>query len=101
MEDSLGIIRVVDLSTDSKNVTAFSDVVLDVIVRAFVGELCHFYLFRCELLVQIKEVQAGWWQVLDAGEKSGGLELWHRRFKLRRDEGKWLVLHAERLVELN
>ena len=45
MEDGLGIIGVVDLRADPENVSAFSGVVLDIVVCALIGELGHFDLF--------------------------------------------------------
>ena len=101
MEDSFGIIGVIDLSADAKNVAAFSGVVLDVVISALVGELRHFDLLRCELLVKIEEIETGWWQVFDAGKKYSGLQLRHWSLKLWWNECKRLVFDAERFVEVN
>ena len=100
MQDRLGIVRVINLAAHTQDVSALLDVVLDVIVSAFVGELSHFYFFTGELLVQIVQVQRRRRQFLQAGREHSRLQSWHWRLELRRDQRQWLVLHAKRLVKL-
>lgn len=42
MQNGFGIVRVLDLGGNAKNVSALADVVLDVFVVALVCELSHF-----------------------------------------------------------
>lgn len=64
VQNALGIIRIVDLSAYTKYVSTFLDIVLNVIIHAFIGKLCHLNLFTCELLIEIVQVQARWWKLL-------------------------------------
>ena len=64
-------------------------------------ETGYHLLFGGELLVEVVEVKAGRRQVLDARQESGGLELGHRSFELRRNEREWLVLNSKRFVEVD
>ena len=88
------------LLSHTEDVAALLDVVLDVIIRALVSELRHFDLLSRELLVEVVEVQAWWRQLLQTRREHGSLQTWHRRLELRRDQSQGLVLHADRLVEL-
>jgi len=51
VQDSFGIIGVLNVSTDSKNVSTLFDIVFEVIVGALVGKLGHFNLLGSELFV--------------------------------------------------
>ena len=51
MENSLRIVWVVNLRTDTQYVAAFFDVVLYVVISTFVRKLCHFNFFICKLFV--------------------------------------------------
>jgi hypothetical protein len=73
VENCLWVIGVVDVLTDSKNVTTLFNVVLEVVVIALVGELRHFNFFSCKLLVKIVQIKAWWRQVFDAREKDRSL----------------------------
>lgn len=57
MQDGLGVVRIVYVLSDAKNVAALPNVVFDVFVGTLVRELCHFNLLRSELLVQVEKVQ--------------------------------------------
>ena len=54
MQDGLGVVGIFHVLRDTEDVAAFADVVLDIFVIAFVGELSHFNLFRRKLLVEIE-----------------------------------------------
>lgn len=101
MQNGFGIVRVLDLGGNAKNVSALADVVLDVFVVALVCELSHFNLFRSELFVEVVEVEAGRGQVFNTGEKNGGLERRHGCLELGRNECKGLVLDAQVFVQVN
>ena len=51
MEDSLRIVGVINLRTDTQYVAAFFDVVLYIVVSTFVRKLCHFDFLVCKLFV--------------------------------------------------
>ena len=53
------------------------------------------------MLVEVIEIKSGWGQIFDAWQENGSLELGHRGFKLRRDEGEGLELNPQRLVEID
>ena len=53
MENSLRIVGVANLRTDTQYVAAFFDVVLYVVISTFVRKLSHFDFLISELLVQI------------------------------------------------
>ena len=99
VEDGLRVVRI-GLLSDAEDVAALLDVVLDVIVGALIGKLRHFDLLSRELLVEIVEVQAGWWQLFQTRREDSSLQVGHRRLELRRDERQRLVLHTDSLVEL-
>lgn len=73
MQDCLWVVRVRNVAADSKDVSAFFYVVLEVIIGTLVRKLRHFYLFRGKLFVEIVKIKAGRREVFDAGEKDGGL----------------------------
>ena len=100
MKDGLGIVRVVDLAAHAEDVTALLDVVLDVIVSALVSELGHFYLFACELLIEVVKIERRRRQLLQTRREYGSLKGGHRRLELGRDQGERLMLHTESLVQL-
>ena len=101
MKDGLWIIRVVNLTGDTKNVATFSGVVLDVVVCALVCKLSQLALLGGKLLIKVVEVEAGWRQILDARKKHSRLQSRHWSLKLRRDERDWLVLNSKSLVEFD
>lgn len=82
----------------AQNVAALLDVVFDVIVGTLVGQLSHLDFLARELLVQIEQVQARRWQLLQTWREHSRLQSRHRRFKLRWNQSQWLVLHTKRLV---
>lgn len=100
VKDGLGIVRVVDLAAHAEDVTALLDVVFYVIVSALVSELSHFYLFACELLIEIVQIKRRRRQLLQAGREYGSLKCGHRRLELRRDQRERLMLNTESLVQL-
>jgi len=51
VKNSLRIVGVANLRTDTQYVAAFFDVVLYVIISTFVGKLCHFDFLICKLLI--------------------------------------------------
>ena len=51
MKNSLRIVGVANLRTDTQYVAAFFDIVLYIIVSTFVRKLCHFDFLICKLLV--------------------------------------------------
>ena len=66
MQDSLWVIRIFNIVSNTENISAFTYEVLNVIIITFVRELSKFALLRGELLVKIKEVKRWWGQVLNA-----------------------------------
>ena len=42
MHDGLGVVGVLNILSDAKDVTTLADIVLDILIRALVGKLCHF-----------------------------------------------------------
>jgi len=66
VQDGFGIIRVVNRSGDSEDVTTLAHIVLDIFVVALVRELCEFDLFGGELFIEIVEIEAWRRQVFDA-----------------------------------
>ena len=65
VQDGLGIIWVFYLLRDAKDVTALTNVILDVLVGALVRKLGHLDFIRRELLVEVEEVHGRRWEVLD------------------------------------
>ena len=51
MQDGLGVVGIFHVLRDSQDVTAFADVVLDIVIRALIRELGHFDFLRSKLLV--------------------------------------------------
>lgn len=51
MQNSLWIVRVANLRTDTQYVTAFFDVILYIIISTFVRKLGHFNFLICKLFV--------------------------------------------------
>jgi len=101
MQDRFRVVGVRDVAADSKDITTFFYVVLEVVVGTLVSELRHFDLFRCKLFVEIVQVQAGRGKVLYAWKKDCGLQLGHRSFKLGRNERERFVLYAKRSVKID
>ena len=101
MENSFGVVRVVNLSRDAKDISALPGVVLDVVISALICKLSEFGFLRGELLVEVEQVQSWRRQVFDAGKKYSSLKIRHWSFKLRRNERYWFVLDPKCLVELN
>jgi len=56
--------------TNSKDVTAFFDVVLNIVIRALIGELGQSNLFRCELLIKVEKVQTRRGKLFQSGRKN-------------------------------
>ena len=54
MQDGIGVVWILHVLRDTQNVATFADIVLDIFVIAFVGELSHFNLFRRKLLIEIE-----------------------------------------------
>ena len=87
MQDGLGVVWILHVLRDTQNVATFADIVLDIFVIAFVGELSHLDLFRGKLLVEVEQVEARRGQIFDTGQKDSSLQLRHGRFKLWRYKG--------------
>lgn len=51
MENSLWIVWITNLRTDTQYVAAFFDVILYIVISTFVCKLCHFDFFICKLLI--------------------------------------------------
>ena len=51
VQDGLGVVWILHVLRDTQDVTTLADVILDIFVVAFVGELSHLDLFRGKLLV--------------------------------------------------
>jgi len=66
MEDGLGVIRVLNVLGDAENISAFANVVLDILIVALVSELGHLDFFRGKLFVEIEEVKGRGRQIFDA-----------------------------------
>ena len=60
VQDGLGVVWILHVLRDTQNVTTLADVVLDIFIIAFVGELSHFNLFGGKLFVEVEQVEA-WW----------------------------------------
>ena len=87
VQDGLGVVWILHILRDTQDVTTLADVILDIFVIAFVGELSHLDLFRGKLLVKVEQVEAWWGQIFDTGQKDSCLQLRHGRFKLWRYKG--------------
>lgn len=87
VQDGLGVVWILHVLRDTQDVTTLADVILDIFVIAFVGELSHLDLFRGKLLVEVEQVEAWWGQIFDTGQKDSCLQLRHGRFKLWRYKG--------------
>ena len=42
MQDGLGVVWIFNILCNTQDVTAFSDIVLDIVIRALICELSHF-----------------------------------------------------------
>eukprot|EP01136_Pigoraptor_vietnamica_P015173 Opistho-1_new@58000 len=85
----------------AENLAALPDVVLEVVIVAFVGDLGKADALGRELLVEVKEVQRGRREFPECGRENGRLERRERRLELRRDQRQGLVLDADLLVGLD
>ena len=101
VQDGLGVVWILHVLRDTQNVTTLADVVLDIFVIAFVGELSHFDLFGGKLFVEVEQVEARRGQIFDTGQKDSSLQLRHGCFKLRWDKGERLVLDPKGFEEVN
>ena len=101
VQDGLGVVWILHVLRDTQNVTTLADVVLDIFVIAFVGELSHFDLFGGKLFVEVEQVEARRGQIFDTGQKDSGLQLRHGRFKLWWNKGERLVLDPKGFEEVN
>jgi len=100
VQDGLRVVGVAYLRAHAQDVAALLDVVLHVLVCALVRQLRHLYFLARELLVQVVQVQTGGRQLLQRRREDRRLQRWHRRLELWRNQRQRLVLHADRLVEL-
>lgn len=73
MQDRFRVVGVRDVAADSKDISTFFNVVLEIVVGTLISELGHFNLFRGELFIEVVQVQAGRGKVFDAREKDCGL----------------------------
>ena len=73
VQDGLGVVWILHILRDTQNVTTLADVVLDIFIIAFVGELSHFNLFGGKLFVEVEQVEARRGQIFDTGQKDSGL----------------------------
>lgn len=101
MQDGLGVVWVLHVLSDAQDVSTLANVVLHVVVVALVRELRHFDFFRCELLVEVVEVERGRWQVFNVGKKNSSLQLRHRSLELGWDEGQRFMLDPQCLVQVD
>ena len=101
VQDGLGVVWILHILRDTQNVTTLADVVLDIFIVAFVGELSHFNLFGGKLFVEVEQVEAWWGQIFDTGQKDSGLQLRHGRFKLWWNKGERLMLYPKGFEEFN
>ena len=101
VQDGLGVVWILHVLRDTQNVTTLADVVLDIFIIAFVGELSHFNLFGGKLFVEVEQVEARRGQIFDTGQKDSGLQLRHWRFKLWWNKGERLMLYPKGFEEFN
>ena len=100
VQDLLRVVGVAHLRSHSQDVPALLNVVLYIVVSAFVGQLSHFYFLRSELLVQVEQVQTRRGQFLQSGREHSGLERGHGSLELRRYQSQGLMLHSQGLVKI-
>ena len=101
VQDGLGVIWILNVLRDTQYITTLADVVLDIFIIAFVGELSHFNLFGGKLFVEVEQVEARRGQIFDTGQKDSGLQLRHGRFKLWWNKGERLMLYPKGFEEFN
>lgn len=100
MQDALGVVGIdITLSTYTKNVAAFFNIVLHIVVSALVGELGQLDFLRRELLIQVEQLQTWWRDLLEAGWKQSGLQGWHGGLEFGLDEGDGLVFDTNLFVK--
>ena len=68
-QDRLRVVGVRHMLAHAEDVAALADVVLHVLVGAFVCQLSQPNLLGGELLVEIVEVETGRWQLLECGRE--------------------------------
>ena len=122
LHDVLGVVRLHrQLLREPHDVGRLAHEVVQVGVRALVGDLRQAGLFRGERLVQVEQLQLRVRQLSEIGSdevfqchpyikstlisperrgKDGGLKRGQRGLELRGDQLQWLVLHREFLVSL-
>lgn len=100
-QDGLRVVGVRHVLAHTQDVTALTDVVLHIVIGALVCQLRQPNLLGCELLVEVVEVQAWGWQLLEGGRENGGLQSGHRGLKLGRDQCEGLVLDSHLRVKLD
>ena len=101
VQDGLGVVWILHILRDTQYITTLADVVLDIFIIAFVGELSHFNLFGGKLFVEVEQVEARRGQIFDTGQKDSGLQLRHGRFKLWWNKGERLVFYPKGFEEFN
>ena len=93
------VIRVANLRTDAQYVTALLDIVLNIIIPAFIRKLGHFDFLACELFIQIVKIKTWWRQLLKSRWEDSCLESWHWCLELWWDKSEWFMLDTKLLVK--
>ena len=93
-QNGLRVVGVGHVLTHAQDVTALTDVVLYIVIGAFVCQLCQANLLRCELFIQVVEVQTGWWKLFESRREYCGLQGRHRGLELGRYQSERLMLDS-------
>eukprot|EP00906_Rhabdomonas_costata_P003985 RCo005979 len=103
LQDCLGVISLLSLQLlgHPQSLPSFAYVVLQILVLAFVREVGQPSLLRCEVLIQVEEVQGRRRGLAVRGRKHRREQWWQRGFKLRVNEGQRLVLDPKLLVQVD
>jgi len=100
-ENGLWVVGVRHVLTHAENVAALTDVVLDIVIGAFVRQLSKTDLLRCELLIQVVEVETRRWQFLERRREHSCLQSRHGGLELRGDQGEGFVFDTHLRVQLD
>ena len=101
MQDCLRVVRARHKLAQPHDVAALLHKVFNIIIRALVGQLGHLDALTSKLLIQIKQIQTRWRQILHAWQEHGRLQLGHGRLELGRNQRQRLMLDRERLEQVN